>query len=344
MINKHFATLISFLLLLAACSSSNTTVDPTSPTQTPTTSIQAPTSSTPAPLATAIFLNQTWRVIQWQQGDVVGPAPTGVTLTFNENQTFSGNAGCNTYQGQWSWGSNNETMVISQWMATKMGCATPDWFEFLDFLAKPFSLSQPSEGFVYLEASDGTIVLLSQPTRLAADLDLFLNQTWQVVGLRYDDVVVPPPVEATLTFHEDHLFAGNAGCNGYGGQWSWAEEKTVFVTSQISITAMLCETPDWDEFVDLLAEPFSVAGDVEQLVELYISNGPSIMLEPIENPAWQNLVGLSETKAEANAHNANYAFRVVSRDGERFAITEDYRQDRINADIVDGVVTKITVG
>jgi hypothetical protein len=53
---------------------------------------------------------------------------------------------------------------------------------------------------------------------------------------------------------------------------------------------------------------------------------------------------MAEDQAKETTESADYVFRVVSRDGEAYPVTADYRQDRVNADIVDGVVTKITVG
>lgn len=52
------------------------------------------------------------------------------------------------------------------------------------------------------------------------------------------------------------------------------------------------------------------------------------------------LVGKSETELK----EMGVDFRVVSRDGARYRVTCDYRIDRLNVDIVDGVVTKCWVG
>ncbi|MBM3828519.1 MAG: hypothetical protein FJW09_07745 [Actinobacteria bacterium] len=56
------------------------------------------------------------------------------------------------------------------------------------------------------------------------------------------------------------------------------------------------------------------------------------------------LVGSSEAEALELAKTNGWEARVVSRDGEDFPITMDYRGDRVNLTIVDDVVTASTVG
>lgn len=56
------------------------------------------------------------------------------------------------------------------------------------------------------------------------------------------------------------------------------------------------------------------------------------------------LVGLLEADAEKCAADLNWAYRVGSRDGENFALTADYSQQRVTVTITLGVVTAISVG
>ncbi|MFZ9232311.1 MAG: hypothetical protein ACO25P_10895, partial [Ilumatobacteraceae bacterium] len=58
----------------------------------------------------------------------------------------------------------------------------------------------------------------------------------------------------------------------------------------------------------------------------------------------EGLIGLSESVALDTAKANGWEVRVVSRDGEDFAVTEDYRMDRVNLTIVDDMVTASTVG
>jgi hypothetical protein len=56
------------------------------------------------------------------------------------------------------------------------------------------------------------------------------------------------------------------------------------------------------------------------------------------------LVGLLEADAEKCAADLGWAYRVGSRDGENFALTADYSQQRVTETITLGVVTAISVG
>ena len=56
------------------------------------------------------------------------------------------------------------------------------------------------------------------------------------------------------------------------------------------------------------------------------------------------LVGLLEADAEKCAADLGWAYRVGSRDGENFALTADYSQQRVTVTITLGVVTAIAVG
>lgn len=56
------------------------------------------------------------------------------------------------------------------------------------------------------------------------------------------------------------------------------------------------------------------------------------------------LVGLSESEARARAEGDGYVVRVIFRDGEPLPATKDFRPDRVNLAVEDGVVTGATSG
>ena len=173
-----------------------------------------------------------------------------------------------------------------------------------------------------------------------------VGSDWLVAGLQNLDAVTPPPNEVTLTFDPDQKFGGNAGCNGYGAQWVWGTATEPIVVADWAITEMACEeNSDWFAFLEALASsPLTVSGGGDLLTQLTADDGTIILLEPVAGFTWTDLVGMAEDQAKETTESADYVFRVVSRDGEAYAVTADYRQDRVNADIVDGGVTKITVG
>lgn len=58
----------------------------------------------------------------------------------------------------------------------------------------------------------------------------------------------------------------------------------------------------------------------------------------------KTLVGMDEQAAVDSIITNGFTYRVVSRDGEDFVVTMDYRFDRINLTIVKSIVTDVSVG
>jgi hypothetical protein len=56
------------------------------------------------------------------------------------------------------------------------------------------------------------------------------------------------------------------------------------------------------------------------------------------------LIGMSESNAKQCADSLNWSFRVGQRDSEMFAMTRDYRLDRVTVIVMLGVVTRVDVG
>lgn len=56
------------------------------------------------------------------------------------------------------------------------------------------------------------------------------------------------------------------------------------------------------------------------------------------------LIGMKKEAADIAAEAEGFKTRVVEQDGQHFAGTCDYRFDRINLYITDGVITKVAIG
>ena len=56
------------------------------------------------------------------------------------------------------------------------------------------------------------------------------------------------------------------------------------------------------------------------------------------------LIGFTESDAEACATSLGWAFRVGERDGESFALTADYSQQRVTVSITEDLVTVVVIG
>lgn len=71
---------------------------------------------------------------------------------------------------------------------------------------------------------------------------------------------------------------------------------------------------------------------------------PELPLPDVSDDFLGELNGLDETDATAIVTDQGLTVRIVARDGEYYAVTKDYRTDRINFSIENGVVVKATVG
>ena len=62
------------------------------------------------------------------------------------------------------------------------------------------------------------------------------------------------------------------------------------------------------------------------------------------DPMTKQYLGLTEQEAEALAADQDHTIRVAARDGECFALTMDYREDRVNIYLEDDSVVAATQG
>lgn len=65
---------------------------------------------------------------------------------------------------------------------------------------------------------------------------------------------------------------------------------------------------------------------------------------PDSSPDVADYVGLSEREAQTKAKDQQQTIRIAGRDGECFALTMDYRPDRVNLYLEDDRVAAATLG
>jgi hypothetical protein len=65
---------------------------------------------------------------------------------------------------------------------------------------------------------------------------------------------------------------------------------------------------------------------------------------PANNMELNTVVGMDEDEAFALLKRENITYRIRSRNGEPYMGTCDYRLDRLNLTIIDGIVTSVTFG
>jgi len=56
------------------------------------------------------------------------------------------------------------------------------------------------------------------------------------------------------------------------------------------------------------------------------------------------LIGFTESNAAACAASIGWSFRVGERDGESFALTADYSQQRVTVSVTNDLVTSVVIG
>ena len=163
----------------------------------------------------------------------------------------------------------------------------------------------------------------------------------------FSSAAVPgaPQFGVTMQFDEGKV-AGKAPVNRYFGTAAVGEGSLTFgplATTQMAgpPEAMTAETG----YMKALAgvTQWQVAGEV-----LSLSDAQGTLLQfgaPDSTGAFAaTLLGKPRGQAKAAAQQAGYEWRVVSVDGESLAVTDDYRPQRIDASIQDGVVTAVSVG
>lgn len=175
-----------------------------------------------------------------------------------------------------------------------------------------------------------------------------------VVVLEGDMAIPQPPgAPATIRFDADGTFSGEAGCNTYSGRYEGGAPAGQISLGEIAITEMGClDAEDWFELLDVLRVVDTIELD-DEFVTLAGPDGSSVLLgrsEPTPPPETGDpgppsspaidpvFIGLSEADAAAVADERGVEFRVASRDGESLALTTDYLPNRVNVDLVDGVV------
>lgn len=132
--------------------------------------------------------------------------------------------------------------------------------------------------------------------------------------------------------------------SGGAGQWVTAESGDVIV----SVNGML--TPNISTLKSVLT---SMTGSTYQRTTIQLRNwrngqiGQYTVIARRKGPSQnmlQGLIGSSESDAINRIRSLNFISSIRSRDGVQMIRTMDYRVDRVNLDIVNGVVTGASAG
>lgn len=194
------------------------------------------------------------------------------------------------------------------------------------------------------------------PDPIPIEVPVLAGPQWyvQAVDSASGDVMPRPNGSvATIRFDQSGTVRGNAGCNDFSGEYTI--DGTELSIENIAITERACLVPDWSAFVEFLPRTtgFGSAGGPDPI--LFVGNDSSISLgstppEPVPVPTdpgtspVADYIGLTELEAAALADSRGVEFRVASIDGEAQMLTMDFIEDRVNVDLVDGVVVSGMLG
>ncbi|MCL4267484.1 MAG: META domain-containing protein [Anaerolineae bacterium] len=266
------------LLVLVACTSTET---PSS--ETTTTAV--PEATTPADTGTAVetveevveepdtavsddpLSGTLWSLVSLQNtaGETVDVLPgSEVTIEFQDGG-YGGNAGCNRYFGSYQIDGSNLSLGVAG--STEMFCMPEELTnQEGSFLAALGLVSQFEQdgGQLTLADKDGNVVLTFTAKQPATLTDM----TW--LGISYNngrDAVVSALAEAQITavFAADGTLSGSTGCNNYTTSYT-TDGNNITISEQIATTRRACDQPRAEQEAAYLAAlpqatTYSISGD-----------------------------------------------------------------------------------
>lgn len=152
--------------------------------------------------------------------------------------------------------------------------------------------------------------------------------------------------DVTISFDADEV-SGQAPVNRYFGPFTAGDDGSLtfgpLARTEMAGPPELMRSED--AYFELLGRVTAFDADEVQLT-LRTADETLLSFAQPDSPAvfGRTLVGLRVKKARAQATAEGYDFRVVSVDGVSKPVTMDYNPQRLNATVVDGVVTEVTVG
>jgi hypothetical protein len=170
---------------------------------------------------------------------------------------------------------------------------------------------------------------IAQPIAPGVTAPIMLNETKRSAVVRFcEDSVVfaledPTSWTATLAPASAGVFLPGADADGY------VTNPAVELTRPGNVTVTLTNSTSRSVVFELtVVSPVSEFESISRVAAEFA----------------ENLVGLIETEAIRQISENGLSFRIASRDGEFFALTQDYSPGRINLEIVDGVITGALIG
>ncbi len=184
--------------------------------------------------------------------------------------------------------------------------------------------------------------------------DLRVGKPWYLVGGMLESST---EADVILTFEEARV-GGQGPVNTYSASYEATVDGGLTVGEWMTT---LMAGPELDMAVE--AELFALLNEVDgyttvEAGELYLFDGERNVLTysaaPVADDSMTpsdaalamttDVLGMTESEAQAAVEGAGLTLRVVARDGTGLAVTDDYSVRRINVAIVDDKVTEATIG
>jgi hypothetical protein len=189
---------------------------------------------------------------------------------------------------------------------------------------------------------------------------------WNMKNGKYGNSQNRTDISQTLLKLDESYDPFNCGTDGGYSIGSIAVEKMVLLKGHSGVIAFMKELKNQTYWQEAFEVVYGIDGDQwisavgKEIAKEYSDAGisilPPVAVTPV-CPAPSNsdqtgitrsransLVGMSESKAKQCADSLNWGFRVGQRDSEMFAMTRDYRLDRVTVIVMLGVVTRVDVG
>ncbi|WP_067050400.1 META domain-containing protein [Methanofollis ethanolicus] len=243
----------------------------------------------------------TWDLVSYaQNGSMVNALEeTPVTLTFGENTTAGGSAGCNRYSASYT--VNGTAITFGPAVSTLMYCGKPGVMEqesaYLGLLGTVKTYEVRDETLTFFDGN-GTAVLVFKKHVPPAP-EPIVGTEWTLASYHTGDAISSVIAGTTVTavFGEDGKVTGSAGCNHYFG--SYTVDGAEMTVGALGSTEMYCEKPGVMEqestYLRLLGTVASFSIEGEELTLLDANGTKVLMFAKAAPPEPKPLVGTNWT-------------------------------------------------
>lgn len=228
----------------------------------------------------AAFAGTDWQLASISGQDV--PAGIAANAIFGEDFTVAGNAGCNTFSGDYS--VDGESIVIGPLAATRKACE-PDVMDvenaFLNGLEQVSTMAISGQ-MLTLSSSDGSVQLvLTAGGGSPAEIP-FAGTAWNVVDLDGEPAVAADGM--TVTFGEDGTIDGFGGCNTMFGDYTI--DGDALVVTGLAATRKFCDQDLMDReslLIAILTDAQTATIDGDELT-ITAASGAELILQAGTGP------------------------------------------------------------